>query len=320
MGVTFDAAMVFSAFAGPSYTLTGYTTSAPYLEGNTFDNCGGHSSSTSKASYHYHVAPSCLLAQLGQTDGTHSPQVGWMADGFPLYGPLGPSGTAMKTCTVTGGTVGTDTCLDDCGGYYGDTGDGYMYRYYMQGTFNDGKCTEMPAQTPGGGSDYYPFTPLCLRGCCPSGVSCSMGSLTLPTCSGSSTGTASSFAAAGTSALAINSQARRRARWRLLSPAPNLHPLKCLRRICAPLSACTAQLLSPSAVGEQLGRIRCRCGVHLVLRLGLHHFGLAAWSKTALLAAATRRHTTARPLPPLLNARLAALWAALGRSSVPTRS
>ena len=49
---------------------------------------------------HYHVAPSCLLRQLNQTAGTHSPQVGWMADGFPLYGPLGPTGEAMRRCQV----------------------------------------------------------------------------------------------------------------------------------------------------------------------------------------------------------------------------
>ena len=69
----------------------------------------------------------------------------------------------MKACTVTGGTVGIDVCTDDCGGYAEDTGDGYTYRYYMMGTFNDGTCTELPAETPGGGADCYPFTPLCVR-------------------------------------------------------------------------------------------------------------------------------------------------------------
>ena len=78
--------------------MTGYSTSAPYLEGNTFDACGGHSSSTSSPTYHYHVAPSCLLAQLQMADGAHSPQVGWMADGFPIYGPLGPNGVVMQVC------------------------------------------------------------------------------------------------------------------------------------------------------------------------------------------------------------------------------
>ena len=65
----------------------------------------------------------------------------------------------MKTCTVTGGTIGTDTCLDDCNGYMADTGDGYTYRYYVTGPFNDGQCREMPPQEAGGGADYYPFTP-----------------------------------------------------------------------------------------------------------------------------------------------------------------
>ena len=206
-GVTYDGGMIFSAFAA-AVTLTDYQSSAPYLEGYSFDQCGGHSSSTSKASYHYHVPPSCLLAQLGMSDGAHSPQVGWMADGFPVYGPLGPSGTAMKTCTVTGGTIGQDVCTDDCGGYYGDTGDGYKYRYYMMGTFNDGKCTELPAQAAGGGADYFPFTPKCLRGCCPAGATCSMGSTNLPPCSGSAeAGTTSSFVAGQvTPQLAVNSQ------------------------------------------------------------------------------------------------------------------
>jgi hypothetical protein len=61
VGVAYDGGMIYSPFAGPSYPLTGWTTSAAYLEGNTFDQCGGHSSSTTLPSYHYHVAPSCLL-------------------------------------------------------------------------------------------------------------------------------------------------------------------------------------------------------------------------------------------------------------------
>lgn len=105
-GVTYDGAMLFSPWAGAQ--LTGYATSAPYLEGNTFDPCGGHSYSTSEASYGYQVPPSCLLAQLGMSGSEHSPQVGWMADGFPVYGPTGPFGIMMKTCTSTGGTFGSD--------------------------------------------------------------------------------------------------------------------------------------------------------------------------------------------------------------------
>ena len=183
-GVAFSGGKVYSAYGGPTYgTVASYYNSATYAEGDTFDQCGGHSSSTSQASYHYHIPPSCLLKQLGQTEGQHSPQVGWMADvsqpqsrsphphgnftavdptsrgaqGFPLYGPLGPGGVAMKTCTETGNV---QPCTDDCAGYYADTGDGYAYRYYMLGTFNDGSCCTAPPGTSEPGPEFFPFTPL----------------------------------------------------------------------------------------------------------------------------------------------------------------
>lgn len=35
--------------------------------------------------YHYHGLPSGLLKELGVQKGTHSPIVGWAADGFPIY-------------------------------------------------------------------------------------------------------------------------------------------------------------------------------------------------------------------------------------------
>merc|ERR1712232_788592 len=93
---------------------------------------------TTGGTYHCHVPPSCLLRQLGQSDSTHSPQIGWAFDGFPLYGPRGPNGIMMQTCTVTGGMYGTDVCTDDCGGYYSDDGtiDNFVYRYYILGDYN----------------------------------------------------------------------------------------------------------------------------------------------------------------------------------------
>lgn len=39
--------------------------------------------------YHYHGLPTLLLKRLGAGDTGHSPQVGWAADGFPIYSRTG---------------------------------------------------------------------------------------------------------------------------------------------------------------------------------------------------------------------------------------
>ena len=81
VGIARSGVMVYSAFAGTS-PLTDYGSSATFLEGDTYDHCGGHSSSNDGTpSYHYHGPPSCLLEQLGMANGAHAPQIGWMADG-----------------------------------------------------------------------------------------------------------------------------------------------------------------------------------------------------------------------------------------------
>lgn len=39
--------------------------------------------------YHYHGIPESLAKRLGYTEGKHSPQIGWAADGFPVYLRIG---------------------------------------------------------------------------------------------------------------------------------------------------------------------------------------------------------------------------------------
>eukprot|EP01052_Picozoa_sp_SAG31_P044581 SAG31_NODE_7828_length_1588_cov_1.454668_2_plen_136_part_00 len=63
---------------------TAYSSGAPAIEGDTFDECGGHASSTTQSSYHVHVPPTCLLKQLNADNSQHSPQIGWSLDGFPI--------------------------------------------------------------------------------------------------------------------------------------------------------------------------------------------------------------------------------------------
>ena len=133
VGVLFNGAMLYSPYAGANYPLTGYETSATKLEGDTFDKCGCHSSSTSNAGYHCHIPPSCLLHQLGQNSKGHSPQVGWAPDGFPIYGPRTIDGLKIKLCSEST-NANSEYCLDECSGLNKEIPglDDFKYRYYIK--------------------------------------------------------------------------------------------------------------------------------------------------------------------------------------------
>ncbi|MEM6732036.1 MAG: YHYH protein, partial [Myxococcota bacterium] len=170
IGTLFNGAMLYSPYAGPSFgAVISFETSAVYGEGDTFDECGCHSSETSVASYHCHIPPSCLLNQLRKSTTRHSPQIGWAVDGFPVYGPRGPGGVLVQTCTLMGGDPSVDFCLDDCGGYFGEMSgvDDFTYRYYVLGEYHsaadEGDCVVPVDPLPS--EEYYPFTPICLNGC-----------------------------------------------------------------------------------------------------------------------------------------------------------
>jgi hypothetical protein len=194
IGIFFNGAQVYSpfpgqrsvSFAGIGKEAINQSLSVTYLEGPaTFDRCGcrgssGTSKSESVTSYHCHMAPACLLAQLGNVSHGHSAQIGWAADGFPIYGPFGPQGILMKACSSTDKDrsqyVDADPCTDKCGGLAGNATrlgvpDAYMYRYYSVGQSNDGmQCMGAGNSTPFPGHDEstFPNTPACLRGCIPS--------------------------------------------------------------------------------------------------------------------------------------------------------
>jgi len=69
-------------------------------EGVTFDAANAHQA---RSNYHYHTNPPALRHQLGDSvdydstsnrytenfNGSHSPILGWVSDGYPLYGPYG---------------------------------------------------------------------------------------------------------------------------------------------------------------------------------------------------------------------------------------
>eukprot|EP00931_Biecheleriopsis_adriatica_P049660 TRINITY_DN28729_c0_g1_i1.p1 TRINITY_DN28729_c0_g1~~TRINITY_DN28729_c0_g1_i1.p1 ORF type:complete len:8011 (-),score=1403.57 TRINITY_DN28729_c0_g1_i1:177-21446(-) len=145
----------------------------------SFDACGGRADAM--GAYHYHSLPYCLLATLNATRYTHSPQVGWSLDGFPIYGPRGPHGIAMTPCTLHG-HLNPKPCLDPCGGFAGPLPDvdQFLYRYYMPGPLDDLTCSahtgnsschsvvngDSPCcarQLPT--SELYPYSLGCFRGC-----------------------------------------------------------------------------------------------------------------------------------------------------------
>jgi len=135
-----------------SYTTTtpiGFLLSGSFLYGQgkvnedgsiyNADCCGGY---TSEDNVYYHTVnhlPVCLIeaANDDSSDDSHSPLIGFLADGFPIYGPNGDSGS-----------VPTD--LDDCGGHHGDSGAGGGYHYHMTGS--------------GSGAGHFGY---CFKGCVP---------------------------------------------------------------------------------------------------------------------------------------------------------
>ncbi|MBL8190599.1 MAG: YHYH protein [Acidobacteria bacterium] len=89
---------------------------AYYGEAQTFDRCLGHQPGNGQ--YHHHVQPICLRAQLDDnlelvgtsrvgaayrektTGWKHSPILGWMFDGYPIYGPYGYSDPANPNSPI----------------------------------------------------------------------------------------------------------------------------------------------------------------------------------------------------------------------------
>lgn len=102
-------------------------------EGVSFDNCGGHPQQ--QGAYHFHAeTKNGCVYQENIAYTSHSPLFGFMADGFPIYGPRGDNGT-----------IPTD--LDACGGHVDATNP--FYHYHVANNYQ------------------YPYTINCLRGCVP---------------------------------------------------------------------------------------------------------------------------------------------------------
>lgn len=96
------------------------------------DSCSGHPQQSGQ--YHYHGLPACVGTG---SDKRHSKLLGWMLDGFPIYGPIGDDGRYMRTSD-----------LDAC--------HGHSHKISYQG--RKAKLYHYHA------TDEYPYTVGCLRG------------------------------------------------------------------------------------------------------------------------------------------------------------
>jgi len=76
-----------------------------------FDSCCGHPNEFGM--YHYHKYPSCIKSPFHDPKGKHSPLIGFMFDGYAVYGPNGENGQPPKD-------------LDECNGHW-DAVRGYHY-------------------------------------------------------------------------------------------------------------------------------------------------------------------------------------------------
>lgn len=110
IGVSLNGVAFFNQYAGPNQPLTNEVVS--------FDKYWGHPSPTSE--YHYHVEPLYLTT----VKGTKSSLLGFLLDGFPVYGP-----------EENGATV-TNAMLDAYHGHTSATADypNGIYHYHITST------------------------------------------------------------------------------------------------------------------------------------------------------------------------------------------
>ena len=110
IGVSLNGVAFFNQYAGPNQPLTNEVVS--------FDKYWGHPSPTSE--YHYHVEPLYLTT----VKATKSALLGFLLDGFPVYGP------------DENGTTVTNTMLDAYHGHTSVTADypNGIYHYHITNT------------------------------------------------------------------------------------------------------------------------------------------------------------------------------------------
>jgi hypothetical protein len=123
IGVMISGAQLFNDYEDPQLSVVAIDdnqTVTPINGAYFIDSCNGHPLA-SWNDYHYHGVPYCITDTI-DTPGEHSRIIGFIRDGFPVYGPQNTNGEKL-----------TNTDLDECSGHTGPTPEfpNGIYHYHL---------------------------------------------------------------------------------------------------------------------------------------------------------------------------------------------
>jgi YHYH protein len=107
IGVIISGARLFNDYENPQRTVVAIDDQHRIGNAAFLDDCNAHPLQSGHG-YHYHGVPECI--KNAGAAGHHSPIIGVLLDGFPVYGKKGPDGKIM-----------TNQDLDECSGHMGPT-------------------------------------------------------------------------------------------------------------------------------------------------------------------------------------------------------
>jgi hypothetical protein len=120
IGVMVSGAALYNDYENPQRSVVAKDDQVVIGNATFLDTCSGHALQ-SGSSYHYHGVPYCITDKV-DIEGKHSTMIGFLRDGFPVYGNKNEGGTKV---------INAD--LDACSGHFGPTPefpDG-IYHYHL---------------------------------------------------------------------------------------------------------------------------------------------------------------------------------------------
>jgi YHYH protein len=107
IGVIISGSRLFNDYENPQRTVVAIDDQHRIGSAAFLDDCNAHPLQSGHG-YHYHGVPECI--RNAGAVGQHSPIIGMLFDGFPVYGKKGENGAEM-----------TNETLDECSGHKGPT-------------------------------------------------------------------------------------------------------------------------------------------------------------------------------------------------------